>query len=107
MTTELYRAERRGVRSSTRRLVEQAYARATGARLIRGNGVRLLKDAEENYPAWLEAIRGARRTVHFESYIIHDDEVGREFADALAEKAREGVRVRLIYDWLGALGKTS
>jgi len=107
MTTELYRAERSGVRSPTRRLVEQAYARATGARLVRGNGVRLLKDAEENYPAWLEAIRGARRTVHFESYIIHDDEVGREFADALAEKAREGVRVRLIYDWLGALGKTS
>src|SRR5437764_1224709 len=107
MTTELYRAERGGVRSTTRRLVEQAYTRATGARLVRGNGVRLLKDAQENYPAWLEAIRGARRTVHFESYIIHDDEVGREFADALAEKAREGVRVRLIYDWLGALGKTS
>ena len=55
MTTELYRAERRGVRSPTRRLVEQAYARATGARLVRGNGVRLLKDAEENYPAWLAA----------------------------------------------------
>src|SRR5947209_440089 len=107
MTTELYRAEPEAVRSPTRRLVEQAYARAAGARLVGGNGVRLLKDAEENYPAWLEAIRDARRTVHFESYIIHDDEVGQEFAAALAEKARAGVRVRLIYDWLGALGKTS
>ena len=43
-----------------RRMVEHAYARATGATLITGNAVRLLKDAEENYPAWLEAIAGAR-----------------------------------------------
>src|SRR5437763_10901159 len=112
MTTELYQSEQdekieQAQRTPSRRLVEQAYARATGAPLVGGNGVRLLKDAEENYPAWLEAIRGCRHAIHFESFIIHDDEVGREFAEALAAKAREGVRVRLIYDWLGALGKTS
>ncbi|HST51202.1 MAG TPA: phospholipase D-like domain-containing protein [Pyrinomonadaceae bacterium] len=118
MTTELYKPEQTGQdekdgrveqpqRSRARRLVEQAYARATGAPLVVGNGVRLLRDAEENYPAWLEAIRGARRSVNFESFIIHGDEVGREFAGVLAAKAREGVRVRLIYDWLGAIGKTS
>jgi cardiolipin synthase len=90
-----------------RRIVEQAYARATGAALVTGNAVRLLKDAEENYPAWLEAIASARRTINFESFIIHDDEVGEEFAEALSAKAREGVRVRLVYDWLGAIGKTS
>jgi len=90
-----------------RRLVEHAYARATGASLITGNCVRLLRDAEENYPAWLDAIANARRTINFESFIIHDDEVGREFAGALCAKAREGVRVRVVYDWLGAIGKTS
>ncbi|HKG14410.1 MAG TPA: phospholipase D-like domain-containing protein [Pyrinomonadaceae bacterium] len=116
MTTELQepeQSEREGKRIDTaeyapvRRMVEHAYARATGATLITGNAVRLLKDAEENYPAWLEAIANARRTIHFESFIIHDDEVGQEFAEALCAKAREGVRVRVVYDWLGAVGKTS
>src|SRR5205085_2994234 len=103
------RAERldTGEYAPVRRMVEQAYARATGSALVTGNAVRLLKDAEENYPAWLEAIASARRTIHFESFIIHDDEVGAEFAAALSAKAREGVRVRLVYDWLGAIGKTS
>jgi cardiolipin synthase len=93
--------------SPQRQLVEQAYARATGAPLVAGNRVRLLKDAAENYPAWLDCIAAARETIHFESYIIHEDDTGREFADALIAKAREGVKVRLIYDWLGGFGKTS
>ncbi|HZB44481.1 MAG TPA: phospholipase D-like domain-containing protein [Pyrinomonadaceae bacterium] len=88
-------------------LVERAYLRATGAPLVAGNRVRLLRDAAENYPAWLDSIKNARRTIHFESYIIHEDEAGREFAAALMAKAREGVRVRVIYDWMGAFGKTS
>ena len=67
----------------------------------------MLKDARENYPAWLDAISSAERTIHFESYIIHEDETGRDFAEALISKAREGVRVRLIYDWMGGFGKTS
>src|SRR5918998_2907154 len=94
-------------RSPQKQLVEQAYARATGAPLVLGNRVRLLKDAAENYPAWLECIAAATRTIHFESYIIHEDEAGYEFTDALIAKAKEGVKVRLIYDWLGAIGKTS
>ena len=88
-------------------LIEQAFARVSGAPLVAGNDVRLLRDASENYPAWLEAIAGARRTIHFESYIIHDDEIGEEFARALSARARAGIRVRVIYDWLGAVGKTS
>lgn len=88
-------------------VIEEAFARAAGTPLVPGNEVRLLRNAGENYPAWLEAIAGARRTVHFESYIIHDDEAGQEFARALKAKAAEGVRVRVIYDWLGAVGKTS
>src|SRR5262249_13772341 len=42
------------------------------------------------------------RSIHFESYIIHDDEVGEQFAGALIAKARDGVAVRVIYDWMGA-----
>jgi cardiolipin synthase A/B len=90
-----------------RALADQAFSRAAGAPLISGNKVRLLRDAKENYPAWLEAIRLAESRIHFESYIIHSDSVGRQFAEALAAKAREGVQVRLIYDWLGALGAAS
>ena len=88
-------------------LLGQALTRAAGAPLVGGNKVRILHDAAEHYPAWLEAIRTAERTIFFESYIVHEDEWGAEFADALAERAGAGVRVRLIYDWMGALGKTS
>ncbi len=90
-----------------RRLAEQVYARTAGAPQIGGNAVRILRDAGENYPAWLEAIAGARRYVLFENYIIANDETGRAFAAALAERARAGVVVRVIYDWLGALGMGS
>lgn len=90
-----------------RELAGQAFERASGAPLVPGNSVRLLRDAGENYPRWLEAIAAAQRTVHFENYIIYDDAAGRRFADALIERARLGVQVRLIYDWLGCLGKSS
>jgi cardiolipin synthase A/B len=90
-----------------RALANQAFSRAAGAPLIEGNCVRLLKDASENYPAWLEAISRATRNIHFESYIIHEDSEGWKFADALTAKAREGVNVRLLYDWMGGFGKTS
>jgi len=106
LATQLH-ARERDARSSVRALANQAFSRASAAPLIEGNRVRLLKDARENYPAWLEAIGAAKRYIHFESYIIHEDNTGREFADALIEKSREGVRVRLIYDWMGGFGKTS
>lgn len=88
-------------------LADQAFSRTAGAPLVEGNHVRLLKDARENYPAWLDAIGAAKHHIHFESYIIHEDNVGHRFADALIDKAREGIRVRLIYDWMGGFGKTS
>jgi cardiolipin synthase A/B len=90
--------------SSARTVADQAFARAAGAPLVPGNAVHILNDGKENYPAWLEAIASAKRTIHFESYIIHGDDIGREFAEALAERARAGVQVRLLYDWFGALG---
>jgi cardiolipin synthase len=90
-----------------RPLADRAFERTAGAQLVPGNRVRILKDAAENFPAWLEAIRAAERTVYFESYIIGDDRVGREFVQALAERARAGVRVRLLYDWLGTRASRS
>ena len=93
--------------SQLRELATQAFSRAAGAPLMHGNDVRLLKDARENYPAWLSAIRGARRHVHFEMYFIQEDASGREFADALIAKAREGVPVRLVYDWMGGFNRAS
>ena len=81
---------------------DSAFSRATGAALTEHNSVRLLLDARENFPAWLDAIRAAQRYVLFESYIIADDRVGREFVEALAAKARDGVRVCVVYDWLGS-----
>jgi cardiolipin synthase len=90
-----------------RTLGDQVFSRTAGAPLVRGNAVRLLRDASENYPAWLAAIRSAQRGVHFENYILHDDGAGQRFADAFVEKAREGVPVRVVYDWFGSLGKAS
>src|SRR5262245_51726397 len=90
-----------------RQLADQAFKRAAGAQLVPGNAVRILKDAAENFPAWLAAIRSAERLVYFENYIIGNDAVGREFVHALAERARGGVRVRLLYDWLGTRGGRS
>jgi cardiolipin synthase len=85
----------------------QVLSRITGAPLIPGNEVRLLRNAEQNYPAWREAIGAARSWIHFETYSFHADAVGREFAELLESKAREGVRVRVVYDWLGGLGAAS
>jgi phosphatidylserine/phosphatidylglycerophosphate/cardiolipin synthase-like enzyme len=82
-------------------MANQAFSRTAGAPLVAGNTVRLLRDAAENYPAWEEAIRRARRTIHVEMYIVHRDAVGRRFIDLLARRAREGVKVRLVYDWFG------
>ena len=84
---------------------DQAFSRAAGAPLVDGNAVRLLRDGTENYPAWLEAIAAAERFIHFESYILHDDETGARFAEALVARATAGVRVRVIYDWLGGAGR--
>src|SRR6185503_13887897 len=93
--------------TTVRQLADQAFSRAAGATLIEGNSVRLLRDARENYPAWIEAIGAATHHIHFENYIFYDDATGARFADALIRKAQAGVRVRLIYDWLGCIGSAS
>jgi cardiolipin synthase A/B len=71
-------------------LDDPAFARVAGAPLVKGNKVGLLKDAGENYPAWISAIESAKRYINFECYIVHDDDIGQKFADLLESKAREG-----------------
>ena len=88
-------------------LADQAFSRTAGAPLVGGNAVRLLKDGCENYPNWLKAIESAQHWIHFETYILHEDKIGKVFAEALCERARAGVKVRLLIDWLGNMMKTS
>jgi cardiolipin synthase A/B len=83
------------------RNVERAMVRASDANLIRGNSARLLVDGPAAFAAWLGAIERAAEWIHLENYIIRDDRTGRRFREALADRASEGVRVRLLYDWLG------
>lgn len=96
-----------GARANLRALGEQAFSRAAGAPLVAGNRLTLLLDAEENFPAWLAAIEGARRDILLEAYILADDALGNRFAGALVDAARRGVHVRLLYDWLGGRGEAS
>lgn len=103
-------ADRRPATPDTRAeyaLLDQAFTRAGGAELVAGNRARLLQDARENYPAWLTAIRAAQHCIHFENYIFREDATGARFAEALMARARDGIEVRVIHDWMGDLGKTS
>src|SRR6202795_5363143 len=88
-------------------LAEEAFSRAAGAPLLAGNAVDLLIDARVNFDAWLAAIRAARSLVLLENYIFRDDATGREFRDALVERAGAGVKVCVIRDWMGCLGQSS
>ena len=73
--------------------LDQAFTRVTDARATAGNRVGLLRDGRENYPAWLQAIAAARTSIHFETYIIHDDRMGRQFAGALQARAASGAQL--------------
>lgn len=70
--------------------------------LIPGNKIELLQNGDEYFPAMLEAIRAARQTINFEAYILKSDGVGRQFRDALCERARSGVQVRILLDGVGS-----
>jgi cardiolipin synthase len=89
-----------------RPLAEQALSRAAGAPLSSGNAIELLIDAQANFDAWLAAIRSAQRSIFLANYIIRSDTIGHEFLDALCERARAGVHVCVMRDWLGCLGQS-
>jgi cardiolipin synthase A/B len=100
-------AETRAEHSLDRMLSGPMLSRVTGSAAVPGNRLTLLRDGRENYPAWLDAIGAARRRIDLENYIIYDDATGRQFVAQLAERAKSGVRVRFLYDWMGGFGKTS
>ena len=62
----------------------------------------MLLNGDRIFPAMLAAIRQARRTITFETYIYWSESIGREFADALIERARAGVKVHVLLDWVGS-----
>jgi len=73
-----------------------------GPPVVAGNRYRVLRNGDEIFPAMLHAIRSARRTITFESYIYWSGDIGTEFAKALAERARAGVKVHVLLDWVGS-----
>ena len=70
--------------------------------LVRGNAIRPLAGGDEAYPAMLEAIQGARRSIALQSYIFDSDAVGREIAQALIDAHERGVQVRVLIDSVGS-----
>lgn len=73
-----------------------------GHPLVGGNRIKVLMNGDEIFPAMLAAIRSAERTITFETFIYWRASIGREFAEALAERARHGVRVHLLMDFVGS-----
>src|SRR4051812_4234182 len=75
---------------------------ALGPPIVGGNRFRAFQNGDEIFPAMLAAIRGAKKTITLETYIYWSGEIGRQFADALSERARGGVKVHVMIDWLGS-----
>jgi cardiolipin synthase len=91
--TPLYSASSPEFRSSAGALL--------GPDFVAGNNLTTLVNGAQIFPAMLNAIRAARHSINFETYIFSDGQVGREFTEALAERARAGVKVNAILDALG------
>ncbi len=70
--------------------------------ILRGGTAEILQNGCRFLPAVLDAIRGARETVNFQVYIFNTDRVGKKFVDALEERARAGVEVRVLLDGFGS-----
>ena len=73
-----------------------------GPAIQAGNRVDSLVNGDEIFPAMLAEIRSARKTITFETFIYWSGRIGKEFADALSQRARDGVRVHLLIDWVGS-----
>ena len=73
-----------------------------GPPFLPGTQARALLNGDEIFPPMLAAIRGAQVSITFETYIYWSGDIGRAFADALAERARQGVKVHVLLDWVGS-----
>jgi cardiolipin synthase len=73
-----------------------------GPSILQGNQATELLNGDQIFPAMLASIRGAQKTVLFETYIYWSGEIGNQFAEALSERARAGVKVHVLMDWIGS-----
>ncbi|MBI3191020.1 MAG: cardiolipin synthase B [Pedosphaera parvula] len=72
-----------------------------GAPMVGGNRITGLANGVQIFPAMLAAIRGAQKTINLETYIYWSGDIGDQIAEALAERARAGVKVHVLFDWFG------
>ena len=72
-----------------------------GPSLIPGNHVTTLINGDQIFPAMLEAMRAAQKSITFETYVYWKGTIGQEFANVLADRARKGVKVHVLIDWFG------
>ena len=79
-------------------------AGATGAPFAAGSRIEILNNGDEFYPAMLDAIEHAEVSINIEAYIYWAGHIGKRFAQALADRARAGVTVKILLD---AVGSTS
>lgn len=98
--TVVYRMDRRFDLASGE--FETAVANVLDARLVRGNKITRLENGSSFYPQMLADISGAKQTIALECYILHPGATGASFIAALAERARAGVKVRLVLDAIGS-----
>jgi cardiolipin synthase len=77
--------------------------RLGGFPISHGNQIRIFDEPEQTYKAMCEAIQEARHHIHLEYYLVQSDETGQAFLELLARKAREGVQVRFLYDYIGGI----
>jgi cardiolipin synthase len=81
---------------------QQSIGHLLGPGPVDGNRVQPLRNGDQIFPAMLGAIAGAKKTIDFETYIYWSGDIGRKFGDALAERARNGVQVHVLLDWVGS-----
>ncbi len=74
-----------------------------GPPIVEGNKVEVLLNGEQIFPAMLDAIKHAQKTISFETYIYWSGTIGQEFTDALSERARAGVKVHVMLDFIGSM----
>ena len=81
---------------------ERAMGVLLGPGILGGNEVVELLNGDQIFPPMLEAIRKAQHSITFETYIYWSGDIGKQFADALSERARAGVKVHVLLDWVGS-----
>lgn len=74
-----------------------------GPPITYGNEVIAYNNGDEIFPPMIDAIESAKHTINFETYVYWSGDIGEKFAESLAQKAREGVKVNVIIDWVGGL----